>query len=73
MAVPDPFAAGAWADAFLEGVRDDARDQAAIELIGAVAARLTLLAGARACAATLYSVADLAATQHLPAEERGDG
>lgn len=69
MIVPDRFAAGAWADAFLGGVRDDVRDQAAIELIGALAARLTMMVGGRECSAGLYRIADLAATQHIPADQ----
>lgn len=71
--LPDRFAAMAWADTFLESVPDELRDQAAIELIGALAARLTLLAGSRMCAAGLYHIADLAAVQHMPAEGRAHG
>jgi hypothetical protein len=52
----------------LEREPDGERDLAAIQLLGAVAAHLTLLVGGRSASAAIYSIADMAATRHIPVE-----
>jgi hypothetical protein len=72
MVSPDAATLDAWAAGFLELAPDGAQAEVCAGMIGALAAQLALLVGSREASASLYAIADLAATTHIP-EDAGRG